>query len=190
MAKSNKGLFKFNLLPKKTKEELEIYEERDVSIIYSFLLVFGAVFVFLVLNIVQLIFIQTNLNRLDSDIANADSQIADFFSIKRVNGELISKSRLLQEPLSEDIKINTFLSYADGLIGQYGSISNYDREPSGTFVLTATFSSVVSIQNALIAANESEDVENVFLRTIVTNDQGNYIGRIAFDVVQDDLLIQ
>lgn len=189
MAK-NKALFKFNLLPKKTKEELEVYEERDVSIIYSFLLVFGAVFVFLVLNIVQLIFIQTNLNSLQNDINNADSQIADFFSIRRVNGELVSKSRLLQDPLSEDIKINTFLNYADDLIGQYGIISNYDREPSGTFVLTATFNTIVSVQNALIAANESEDVENVFLRTVVTNDQGIYIGRIAFDVVQDEFLVQ
>lgn len=183
-------IFKFNLLPKKSREEEIITEERDVSIIYSTLLVFGAVFIYLILNIVQLLFVQSRLDNVNTDISASDNTISEYFSIRRINGELVSKSRLLQEPLEEDIKISNFLRLANTLIGVYGEISNYDRESTGTFVITAKFNNTISIESAIVTAKESTEVENVFLRSIATQQDGSYIGKIAFDIIKEDQLEQ
>jgi hypothetical protein len=44
-----KKYFAFNLLPEKSQEEIQILEERDNTLLYSFILVFSAVFIYFVL---------------------------------------------------------------------------------------------------------------------------------------------
>ncbi|MBE0574072.1 hypothetical protein IH575_04175, partial [Candidatus Dojkabacteria bacterium] len=130
-------VFKFNLVPPKTRQELIVLEERDNSILYSFLLVFFAMLIFFILNLIQTFVINQRIELSEKQIATQESQLDGYDDIRRIHGELITKSELLEPVLRRDIKLTEMLDLSQEIVAKNpgAQIVTYAREATGEFVL-------------------------------------------------------
>ncbi len=167
----NKYLFKFNLVPPKTKEELQVLEDRDNSILYSSILIFAAMFIFFVLVLIQTVLIDPRLLSSKLAVTNKDKEIAAYDTIKKVNGELFIKSKALEPILEKDIKITKLLEISQKIKENVvaSEIVNYSREPSGEFVITFSVSSVDQASLLIKNAKSNSALKDVFLRSVIKN---------------------
>src|SRR5260221_116538 len=99
-------LFKFNLIPPKSKEELNVLETRDNSILYSFLLVFFGMLVFFVLSLIQTFTTTPQVNKVDATLASQKAEIQAYDQVHEISVELFVKSQSLEPILQKDIKIS------------------------------------------------------------------------------------
>jgi hypothetical protein len=153
--------FQFNLLPKTSKEEIKEIKKRDESITYGFFLIFFGIFLFLILNIVQIGFIKPQLKKLNSDIKKLEATEATFSGLIVTNGELVKKSQLLEQPLKLDIKINDFLDLSDSIFNSFGKVISYDRDPNtGNFLITITLDNIDNIVDLLNNLSNNEQILN------------------------------
>lgn len=165
-------VFKFNLVPPKTKEELVVLEERDNSILYSFLLVFFAMLIFFVLNLIQTFIVNQRISLTTTQVTSQEASFANYDEIKRINGELITKGELLQPVLQKDIKLTELLDLSKEIVNDNPNtqITTYSRETTGEFVLSITSNNVESIRNLILYLNEKDNIKNVFLRSVIVNE--------------------
>jgi cell division protein FtsL len=164
-------VFKFNLVPPKTKEEIVVLEERDNSILYSFLLVFFAMFIFFILNLLQTFVINQRIDLTNSQIATQETSFSNYEEIKRINGELITKGELLEPVLKKDIKLTELLDLSAQITSDNFNtqIRTYSREATGEFVLTFSTPDVESVGSLLDYLYKKEELKDVFARSILVN---------------------
>jgi len=160
--------FSFNLVPPKTKEELSVIEERDNSILYSFLLVFFSMFIFFVLNMIQTFVINQRIEQGNSQILQQESSFSAYDEIKRVKGELITKSELLELVLKKDIKLTEVLDLAAQIAidNPTVKVTTYSRESTGEFVLTFSMPDIQTVSNLVDYLSQNKQLQNVFARNI------------------------
>jgi len=160
--------FSFNLVPPKTKEELSVIEERDNSILYSFLLVFFSMFIFFVLNMIQTFVINQRIEQGNSQILQQESSFSAYDEIKRVKGELITKSELLEPVLKKDIKLTEVLDLAAQIAidNPTVKVTTYSRESTGEFVLTFSMPDIQTVSNLVDYLSQNKQLQNVFARNI------------------------
>jgi hypothetical protein len=164
-------LFDFNLLPEITEEEIKVLVERDNSLVYSFILVFGATFIFFILTLLEFIVIDGRTRVINTKIKDLQIQSVGFNQVKLANGEYVRKANLLENALDKDIKISEFLNIANSIVGESGTILSYERLPTGLFsitIITPTYESLVGIvSNAKTISN----IDKIFISRI-TNEKG------------------
>lgn len=176
--------FSFNLVPPKSKEEIVQLEERDNSILYSFLLVFFAMLIFFILSLVQTFVIDQRIKQNNTRIQEQEASFQAFDEIRRVNGELITKGELLEPVLERDIKLTELLDLGNNLVIDNPGvvITTYSRESTGEFVLNMTVPSYEQTSDLLTYLNELESVENVFIRSINLTNLNDYSTIISFSL--------
>ncbi len=167
------SIFKFNLLPKITKEEVAVLVERDNSIFYAFLLVFSAMLVFFVLSMIEAFLIRARINTLNDSINQTNININSYNEIKSVQGELIRKANLLEEPLSKDIKITELFDVANDIVGNNGVLESYQRQPTGEFSITVKSQTISNLYNITKSAKSISSITDVKIIRIGFQDNIN-----------------
>jgi len=178
-------IFKFNLVPPKTKEEIVVLEERDNSILYSFLLVFFSMFIFFILNLLQTFVLEQRIAETTAKIAEQESSFSAYDEIKRIKGELITKGELLEPVLKKDIKLTELLDLGKQVTQDNPNvvITTYSRETSGDFVLTFSMSDIPSAAKLTSYLNKSGKLANVLARTILISDNNAVRATISFSLL-------
>ncbi len=162
-------IFKFNLIPPKSKEEINQLVERDNTLLYSFLLIFFGAFVFFVLNLLDIILVQPSLQSTLTSIANINSQISSFDTIKAKNGELFIKSKALDPLLEKDIKLTDLIAIADNIDTTFAgdaNVTSYKREITGEFFLNLNISDFSKLSDIVTLLTKTPNVENIFIRRV------------------------
>lgn len=182
-------LFKFNLIPPKTKDEINVLVDRDNTILYAFLLIFFGMLAYAILTLFQAIIVNPKVITTTSNIDTQSTQIGSFNPIKRLNGELFIKSKALEPILLKDIKISQLLSLTSVIIQQVpsSSVVAYARENTGEFVLTFNINSFEQSQSLLQSIKAQTQVNNVFLRSILKDQNlGTYQAIISFNLINQN----
>ncbi len=162
-------LFKFNLIPPKSKEEIEQLEERDNTVLYSFLLIFFGAFVFFVLNLLNIVLVQPSLQTTKNNIANINAQISSYNTVKTKNGELYIKSKALDPLLEKDIKLTDLIAIADNIDTTFGenvNVVSYKREITGEFFLTLNIADFTKVSEVVSLLSSTDNVEHIFVRRV------------------------
>jgi hypothetical protein len=177
-------IFKFNLIPPKTKEELFVLEERDNSILYSFLLVFFSVFIFFILTLIQTFVLDQRLQQTQQQIAQQEASFSAYDEIKRVRGELITKGELLEPVLKKDIKLTELLDLSSEVQAANSNVEilTYSRESTGDFILTFKVTDIESSFKLIEYLNNNEKLSNVFARNIVRTNN-SITATISFSLI-------
>ncbi|MEP7103468.1 MAG: hypothetical protein ABI721_02035 [Candidatus Dojkabacteria bacterium] len=180
-------IFKFNLIPPKTKEEIKQLEERDNTILYSVLLIFFGAFVYFALTMLDVVLVQPSLANTKTVIGTLNSQISTYNEIKQKNGELFIKSRALDPLLAKDIKLTDLIDIADKIESTYNgnvNVVTYKREITGEFVLTLTISDFSKISDLYQLLLATPNVKDIFVRSISidSNDSSKLSIVVAFNI--------
>lgn len=181
----NKSYFKFNLIPPLSKEELKVLENRDNTLLYSFVLIFSGVLIFFAANLIESFIVQPQLNAANSDLNAANTEISSFNRIKAINGELFLKTKSLEPILLSDIRISDLLRAVDDLLpdNKYDILS-YERENLNTFVINVVSDNFSDAVDLLDLMESNLEFENVKLRNLVrSGNRSSFI--IAFSLVTD-----
>lgn len=179
-------IFQFNLVPPKTKEELGMLEERDNSILYSFLLVFFSMFIFFVLNLIQTFVLDQRIAETNNQILQQESSFTAYDEIKRIKGELITKGELLEPVLKKDIKLTELLDLGQEVKQDNPNVevTTYSRESTGEFVLTFTLPDLDSASALVDYLKAKESLTNVFARTVqYSSDNTSVSATISFSLL-------
>lgn len=161
--------FKFDLLPRKSEDEIQDLEVRDNTLLYSFLLIFFSAVIFFILTLVKVALIDPALAVSKNNVANADKQIQNFAPVQKVNGELYVKSTSLEPLLGQDVKTTKFLDFAEkfktAFVGRV-DIRTYLRESDGLFSMDLGTISTDEVQLIVEYLEEQEGVEDIFIKNI------------------------
>ncbi len=175
-------LFKFNLIPPKSKEELNVLETRDNSILYSFLLVFFGMLVFFVLSLIQTFTTTPQVNKVDATLASQKAEIQAYDQVHEISGELFVKSQSLEPILQKDIKISEVLAASKEVLNKFPNsfVTTYSREATGEFVLDFVVNTPDESINLVKEMNTNNKFLNVFLRSLGHRADNLYTVTIAF----------
>ncbi len=165
-------IFKFNLIPPKTKEEIVVLQERDNTILYSFILIFVGMFIYFVLTLIQALLISPRVTTGENLLKAREQEITSYDSVRRVKGELFVKAQSLEPILDRDIKLSGLLKVGDNIIKNIpqSSIISYSRELTGDFVIEFTFSKIENVSSLIKLMKDDPKIKNIFLRTLANNE--------------------
>jgi hypothetical protein len=189
MKKKQHILFKFNLIPPKSEEEIKVLEERDNSIFYSFLLIFFITLIYFLMVWVDVYIVVPRINKLEKTIAKQNEQIKTYDVVRELKGELFVKTQILEPLLELDIETIKLLQNSDLIVNDVNNakIITYVREPDGTFVITVLVDSYKDVIAILDNAKNIEEIENVFLRQARKFDRSENIKVTLSFVIKSDL---
>lgn len=186
----SKKIFSFNLIPPKSKEEIETLVERDRSMFYSFLLIFFSIFIYFILTLLNTFILSPRIESLESNIEKQKSQVITYNSTRSLNGEVFSKSQALAPVLALDIGSVELLETSEEFILDVPSaqIVSYGREFSGEFILSIIVDDYDSVALLIENAKKQENIDNVFLRQASVSIDKTYVTAvIAFTITNQDL---
>lgn len=186
----SKKFFSFNLIPPKSKEEIETLVERDRSMFYSFLLIFFSIFIYFILTLLNTFILSPRIESLESNIEKQKSQVITYNSTRSLNGEVFSKSQALAPVLALDIGSVELLETSEEFILDVSSaqIVSYGREFSGEFILSIIVDDYDSVALLIENAKKQENIDNVFLRQASVSIDKTYVTAvIAFTITNQDL---
>lgn len=168
MARNRYQIFQFNLVPPKSQVEVELEAERDDSLVYSMILVFFALFVYVVLTLTRSFLILPRIESTQQRLDNFKQQTQSFQDVRSQNGELFIKGETLSEILKKDLSANEIFRVAQEIssINANVGVVNYSREQSGIFVFEFLANNVSLVPEILQKANTVSGVSNVFIRDV------------------------
>ena len=163
--------FRFNLLPPKPKEEVELEVEREDSITYAFILIFVASIIYLGLVVLGSFVTEPRLKTALAAIDTRNQQISTYATAQSLHGELYVKTQTLKPLLDLDLIPSEIFRVANELVANDPTlqIQSYSREKTGAFVfqiVAPKFSDVTKIANK---AAVIDGVSSVFIRAAVLN---------------------
>ncbi|GAB4284879.1 MAG: hypothetical protein Kow0081_2340 [Candidatus Dojkabacteria bacterium] len=182
-----KEYFEFNLLPKVSKEEIEILNERDNTLLYSFILIFSAVVVYFVLTLLSSFVLSPRINTLERRVLNLDQRIDKYDEIRRVNGEIVRKSKLLEKTLEKDIELKNFFNISEQITSGVSNPTGYKRNADGRFEIRFRVNSYNAIDSVFNTAKSLETIDEVRLESILRpSDSPNaWEATLSFRVLND-----
>ncbi len=187
MAKNQ--LFKFNLVTPITKEEVQVLEERDNTTVNSFILIFGGVFVFFIMTLLSVVFVEPAISNSQRSLENKQVALNQFNEIKVLNGEFVVKARALSPLLDLDIKPNKLVDIVDNLVTTLQSrvdIESFGRDRDGTFNIQALVPDLDSLNLIKGFFDENEDsVSDLFINEINNGSTGIQVS-IVFNILVNE----
>lgn len=129
--------FAFNLLPQKTKDEVQSEEKRDKTSVYTALLPLLAVLVWLLLVFVNGMFLSDMKIEAQTEVDIRQRRIdQEFLPVRIQHGELVIKTRSLADLIQLDIKPEILFVLVEDIFPYEESgveIIGYGREDDGSF---------------------------------------------------------
>lgn len=168
---SDRSIFKFNILPAKTAQEVAIEAERDNSTMYALLLMLVASLIYLGIIITQTVLIDTRRADAMDVLEQRQRTQAGYDSIRSLYGELFIKTRTLRPVLDKNIDTKEIFRVADEIKAARPSINieSYNREKTGEFVFIVLSPEVTDLPEILRKTEEITGVSDVFLRGAAIN---------------------
>jgi len=178
--------FQFNLLPKKTEKEVKVIKDRDESVVYSLILIFAAIFIYLLLNLIQMIFIDSKINQIKENITQVSSDINLFQEVRKFNGETFIKSILLKSPVNKDVKAAQLIEISDSSIETKGLIIGYKRLETGEFGVIVEVSDLNNVAPILDSLETKDEIEKIVINSIVKDpfSENTFILDIKFNIIK------
>lgn len=179
--------FRFNLLPRKSKLEVELIEERDNSIFYATAIVLFAALVWLITTLIVNQIVTPRLAEVNANIKKINEQIAVYDEQRARFGELYLKSRELKPLLSKKVNPDAIFSVADSLIEDVGSagIISYKREDTGEFVFNIATANFGTVKDIMENARALDNVSNIELRNSIYDATNNIVLNIIALKIND-----
>jgi hypothetical protein len=176
-----KGPFKFNLLPPKSKTEVVLEVERDDSVLYSMLLVFVAGLAFFGVTMINTLFVVPRVKEFEKSVVNRQQQIALFNDIRTKNGELYVKTRTLSPVLDKRIDSSEIFRVADQIdLNTVVQVESYGREKSGLFIFQVSTRTIDQVTSVISDVNKITGVSEVFFRSSrYRENKNNYLTTLA-----------
>src|SRR5690606_28329185 len=165
----NKRYFKSDLLPPKSKEEVELLVEIDNTLIYSFLLIFFGMFVYFILTMIQVILVDPAIATVEANLKTVDDQINSFNGIRETFGELYIKARSLEPILDRDVKVTKVLELEEKIRIEFPNlidVVDYARRSDGAFTISFLINSASRVDDIMAYLEEQPDVSDIFLDKI------------------------
>lgn len=154
--------FKFNLLPKKSKEVIIKEKKRDSnSVYYSLLVLFGILIWFGLTLLNTLIVDKSNLQRKQIIKDKQDVIENEFYETRRIHGELVVKTNIIAPLLKDDIDPETLFRVGEEVFGVTDDvvIVGYGRNDDGTFSIK------ISAPDNQMIAEKARQLKNLALVT-------------------------
>lgn len=162
-------LFRFNLLPKKNKVDIENEAERSDSVFYSILLVFFASLVFFAVNLFNLFILEPAVLTAQQGVEQREVGVESYEAIRADHGELFIKTKTLAPVLEKKVNTSEIFRVANQIasISASLSISSYSREPSGLFVFDVESPSFQQVSLLITQAKEISGTSQLFVRSSI-----------------------
>ncbi len=178
--------FQFNLLSEQSEEEIQRLEERDDSTLYAMVLVFSGIFIYFILNLIQIIIVQGRINLIQSRIDETVAAITAYNDIRALNGEIFQKANLLRDPLLSDIELDRLLEISSLMTQDEGEILTYSRNQSGEFELVVDVENEEMAVRILENADELDDVTRSYIKQMShENEQNSIRVTYGFDIIYE-----
>lgn len=172
--------FDFNLLPKKSLDEIVILNERDNTLLYSMILIFGSIFLLFCFTMLDVVLIKRRADSLQERSWAIQNNIKMQDNIKLVNGEIVRKSRLLAIPLDKDIQLSTFLAVTNDITNNIAEPTDFRRSTNGRFEVSVNLGeSNNNLENIMNNAKQNEAIEEPRVETVSQID-GTWKASISF----------
>jgi hypothetical protein len=165
-----KKYFDFDLLPSISRSDMRVLKDRDDSTLYAFVLVFSAVFIFFILNLIQIVIVEARINVIQDNIDEAVEDIDSYNDIRAIHGEIFQKATLLKTALEKDIRITDLFDISSDLTSGIGDILTYQRLVTGDFSITVDLADVEDIDVILGRAREHEEIIDPYITNVSANE--------------------
>lgn len=178
--------FKFNLLPKKSEEEIQVIERRDNTIFYSILIVFFSSIVWLISALLLTMGVEPQLEVAEQNLARSKAELKSLDYVHIAYGELVTKADKLAPLLSKRINTELIFTVSVSLTNLVNGaeISTYGRESDGKFLFVIVTDDLLDIESIMSNARNIDFVNNLELRSVtVDKDSGLYSSVIAMDII-------
>lgn len=178
-------LFAFNLLPPKSKAELEELALKKRNFVYAVMVPVACLVVAIILfaiNSFGVIPTRDNWdNAVDTLAADLDNPNNEIGRLRVINGELIAKTEFITEPISQNVDFERVFSIAEQVFeAEQGlEITSYSREDDGTFTVRAATRDREGPVKVLDKLSTIEDVESAFFSSFNYNEEFDYY---TFDI--------
>lgn len=180
--------FKFNLLPKKSKEMILKEKKRDgYSFYYSLLVVFG-ILLWLGLVSVNHFMVDKSTQEWRSVIREKQNQIdGKFYETRRVHGELVVKTRSIAPLLSSDIDPEEVFRVAQDVFpATEGNVKiiGYGRNDDGSFSITITAPDSSVVARKARNLKNLDIVSDLSINEVIesTNTRNQVVAEFSFTV--------
>lgn len=161
--------FRFSLLPKKTKDEIEKEDTRSSGFLYSLVLVFFTVFVWVVINLLNIFLVQDNLDKWKDIKVNNQKKIESYKIYRAENGELVIKTQILSEVVKKHLDPRVVFDLIDKRIKENTpnvQIVKYGRTSDGSFQVTGTTRDYKDINKLVMSFDEEGEIDDVRLSNV------------------------
>ncbi|MCA9379151.1 hypothetical protein KC640_01870 [Candidatus Dojkabacteria bacterium] len=169
---SDRSIFKFNLLPGKSADDVKMEVKRDNSTFYAVLLVVSASVMYLAIVLIQALLLTPRLRSLTTQLAERQQVEASYGEVQSAYGELFIKTKTLKPVLAKNIDTSEIFRVADGIKGGRADIviESYSRERTGEFVFLILSPEFVDASELIKNASELTGVSDVEVRTVAVNE--------------------
>lgn len=165
-------LFKFNLLPPKSAQEVALEEEGGDSSVYAFVLVFVASLIYLILVLVQAFLIDPRTTAANQALNRARTELNSYSNVRLAHGELHIKSKALAEVLALSVAPDDIFKIADQIASSDVTIEAYGREQtSGLFQFQLVVNDITKLPTVIQKTKQIAGVSDVLVRTASVSPQ-------------------
>ncbi len=174
--------FKFNLLPGRSKEEVQKEEVRDVNSIYIALFPLIATFLWIVAVVVNATLIQGYIDGWNTTIDAQNKQITGFASEQKQNGELFEKTKTLKPVITKHIVPDEFFKLVETRILSTSPdtiIKTYGRQETGEFSVIADAKNYQEVAKIVYDFTSDENFSDVKFQNVAL-DQAS--GLVTFNL--------
>jgi hypothetical protein len=165
------AMFAFNLLPPRSKEELDLESQRVDGVLNSFIALF-AVLVFAALAFIfNLLFVQRNVDNWQKSLTDVKSELGSSSNtlgeLKRTNGELKTKTEFISEAVQKNVDFALVFQVTKDVFGtDKAVVTSYGREDNGEFVVNAISTDPTSPSKILDAYKKQPQVKQATLKLV------------------------
>ncbi len=162
--------FRFSLLPKKTKQDIEKEETRSTGLLYSAVLVFFTVLVWVAIALLNIFIVEGNLKKWENSKSSNQAKIESYRIYRAENGELVTKTQILSDVVAKHLDPRVVFDLIDKRIKENTpnvEIVKYGRTSDGSFQVTGVTVDYNDVNKLVKAFGEEEEIDDVQLSSIL-----------------------
>lgn len=184
---AERRIFKFNLLPPKSEEEVALEVESADSLFYAVILVLVGVLVYLAIIGIQFVVTSPALKQAETTLAAREAQIIAFDDVKFNYGQLAFKLQSMKPLLARQLNPDDIFTTADAIRRQDPSIivTAYGRQTDGKFNFAIVTSRPAELPSLIHNLMLRDNLKNISLPNIDFDIRsGTATTSIQLDIVQ------
>lgn len=179
--------FIFNLLPGKSKKEVKKEDDRDSSSFYIVLVLLIVTVLWVISSLSNSVLVNNYIGSWNTRITDQEAEILGYAATKATNGELVTKTKALENVIDKNIDPDEFFSLVEGTITSASPsaiIRSYGREESGTFNVNGEGQSFQEVSKIIYVFTSNQSFTDVKLQNVVNDfEKGAVTFSLAFQFI-------